>query len=58
MVINVNDHEDESTKCMYNDTMDMKWIDAIKAHGILKPLQHTQNKVTSIAATHFIFRTI
>ncbi len=30
---------------MYNDTKDMNWRNAMKAHGILKPLQHTQNTV-------------
>ena len=30
---------------MYNDTMDMKWKDAMKAHGILEALQHRQNTV-------------
>ncbi len=47
MIINVNEHEDEPTEwiIMYNDTMDMKWKDAMKAHGILKPLPHTHNTV-------------
>ncbi len=43
MMIYVHDHDNESTKwvVMYNDTMDMKWKDAIKARVILKPLQPT-----------------
>ncbi len=36
---------------MYNATMDMKYKDAMKAHGILKLLQHTQNTVISINHT-------
>ena len=43
---------------MYNDTMDMKWKDAMKAYGILKPLQHTQNTVKSISVIRLIFHTI
>ncbi len=45
MMINVNEHDDKSTEwiIMYNDTMDMKWKDAMKVHGILKPFQITQN---------------
>ncbi len=29
-------------------TMDLKSKDATKAHGILKPLQHTQNTVADM----------
>ena len=37
---------------MYNDTMKRKWKDAMKAHEIIKVLQHTQNTVKSITFTH------
>ncbi len=30
---------------MYNDTKNRKWKEAMKAHMILKALQHAQNKV-------------
>ncbi len=55
MMINVHDREDESAerRIMYNDTMNRKWKDAMKAHGILKALQHTQNTEKSITFTHF-----
>ncbi len=60
MVINVYDYEDESAEwiIIHNDTMDMGYKDAMKAHGILKALQHIQNAVKSITFTHFIFHTI
>ncbi len=60
MMINVHDHEDESEEwiIMYNDTMNRKWKDAMKVHGILKAVQHTQNTVKSITFTHFIFHAI
>ncbi len=40
MMIKAYDHENESVGWIgiYNDTMDMKWKDAMKAHGILKVL--------------------
>ena len=55
MMINVHDHhEDESAEgiIMYNDTMKRKWKDEMKAHEIIKMLQHTQNTIKSIAFTH------
>ncbi len=43
---------------MLNDTMNRKWKHAMKAHEVLKALQHTQNTVKSITFTHFIVHTI
>ncbi len=57
----VYDHEDKSVEwiIMYNDTMDMKWKDVIKAHGILKALHETYtNTVKSITFPHLVFHTI
>ncbi len=57
MMIDAYDHEDESAEwiIMYNDTMNRKWKDEMKAHGILKALQHTQNTVKfSVTFTHHL----
>ncbi len=51
LMTNVNDHEDESREWIIvckDMTMDLKSKDATKAHGILKPLQHTQNTVADM----------